>query len=239
MRKTYGCSGGRSFVSVLVKAKFMKRIVILGMAALFCAGVSGQDNSAGMTQQNRKIGNITVSAFQQANTKGNEAVAAIQATSTPLSAADKQLMMQVVSGGQMQLALSQAAVNSVQSPEAKLLAQAEVEEQTGVAAKLKEIAGAKGVTLPDGPDAKAQAAVSKMNSMSGKSLDSYYVKESGVNGHVKLQQTMTKVQGSAKDPALKQLATATMPVIKMHLNVSRSVSQSMMSGASTGSSTSR
>ena len=189
-----------------------------------------------MTTQNGKIGNMTITAFQQGNAKGNAAVAAIQPTSAPLSAADKQLMMQVAAGGQMQLALSQAAVSSVQSPEAKMLAESEVEEQTGVAAKLKEIASAKGVTLPDGPDAKAQAAVAKMSGMSGNSLDAYYVKESGVNGHVKLQQTMTKVRGTARDSVLKQLATATMPVIKMHLNVSKAVVRSM-SGASTGSST--
>lgn len=205
----------------------MKKIALLGIAAFVFAAVNGQDNPASTGIKNGKIGNVTVQTFQQANQKGNQAVASVKPNSTPLSDADQKLMMEVASGGKMQLLLSQAAVGKVQSAEAKMLAQSEVEEQTGVAAKLKEIAGAKGITLPETPDPKATDAVNAMNGMSGSALDAYYVKESGVNGHMLLEQTMNKVKGSAKDPALKQLAAATLPVIKMHLQVSRAVSQSM------------
>jgi putative membrane protein len=213
----------------------MKRIAILGFTALLCAAVNGQDNSSTMTPKNGKIGNVTVANFQQANQKGNQAVAAVKPNSTPLSSEDQQLMTEVANGGQLQLALSKAALPKVQSPEAKLLAQSEVEEQTGVAAKLKEIATAKGVTLPEGPDAKASTTISALDAMSGVAVDAYYVKESGVNGHVLLEQTMTKVKSSAKDPALKQLADATLPVIRMHLQVSRAVSQTMSGTAAVGS----
>ena len=212
----------------------MKKVLIAGMAALMVsAGIKAQDSTATMTTSNGKIGNMSVSAFQQKNKKGGEMVAAITPTDKPLSAADQKLMMKVATGGQMQLALSQAALNKVQTPEAKLLAQSEVEEQTGVAAKLQEIASSKGVSLPGGPDDAAQAAVSKMESMNDKGLDAYYIKESGVNGHIKLKTTMTTVLASAKDPALKALANATLPVINMHLSVSTNLSKTMSGAAST------
>lgn len=206
----------------------MKTSVIAAVALLLAsAGVKAQETSSTTTTPNGKIGNVSVETFRAANEKGNKMVAAVKPTDKPLSAADQKLMLQVAKGGKKQLQLSQAAVDKVQSPEAKLLAQSEVEEQTGVAAKLQEIATAKGIELPDSAGAQAQAALEQMNGLSGEGLDAYYVKTSGVKGHQKLQATMTKVLASAKDPALKSLATATMPVIKMHLNVSTAVSRKM------------
>jgi putative membrane protein len=119
------------------------------------------------------------------------------------------------------LEVSRAALEKVTNPEARILAQSEVEEQTAVSAKLQEIASAKGVTLPTAPNSKTQSMVRKMQGMSGTELDRNYVRESGVKGHERLQKTMSKVQSNATDASLKALATATMPVIQTHLQVSR------------------
>ncbi len=174
-----------------------------------------------------KIGNMSVAAFNKINSKGNAAVAAITATSTPLSAADQQLTLQVAAGGQRQLAISQAVVAKATDPNVKLLATSEVEEQTGLSAKLKEIATAKGVTLPEGPDADAQALVSTAQGLDGASLDSFYINQSGVKGHQLLLKTMTTVSGTAKDATLKKISIATLPVIKTHLAVSKAEQSKM------------
>lgn len=156
-----------------------------------------------VTTANGKIGKMSFTEFQQKNKKGNETVAAIKPGANALSEADEALLIQVAAGGQMQLALSQAAVDKLQSPEAKILAQSEIEEQTGVAAKVKEIAGAKGLTLSDAPDTATQAALARMQGAAGGGLDAYYVRESGVNGHIKLETTMTTVLTNAQDAGLK------------------------------------
>ena len=189
-------------------------------------GATGSTNNAGTTG---KVGKMTVTAFNNINAKGNQMVSAITPTSTALSAADKQLMMKVAAGGQRQLAISQAVVDKATNEQVKVLAASEVEEQTGVAAKLKEIADAKGVTLPEGPDAAAQALVTKAESMTGDELDAFYINEGGIKGHQLLQATMTTVNTTAKDATLKKLATATLPVIKTHLTVSKDV-KGMMTG---------
>jgi putative membrane protein len=179
-----------------------------------------------------RIGRLNLNAFNAINENGNRMVAAVTATNTALSEADQQLLMQVAAGGQRQLAISRAVLEKVTNPQVKLLAQSEVEEQTGVSAKLQEIASAKGITLPAGPDAEAQAMVSQAQNLSGAQLDLFYLNESGIRGHELLRTTMQTVQKTAKDESLKRLATATLPVIRTHLSVSQDVKAAIGTGTS-------
>jgi putative membrane protein len=213
-----------------VKQLQMKATLIAAAVMLLGSmGVQAQKSSNGTG----KIGKLTVAAFNSINKNGNKMVSAIKPTSTALSNADQQLLMQVAAGGQRQMALSQALLDKVSSEQVKLLAASEVEEQTNVSAKLQEIATAKGITLPTGPDADAQGLVSQTQNLSGADADNFYLAEGGIKGHELLQATMQKVSKSAKDPALKKLATATLPVIRTHLSVSREVKGMMKAGATT------
>jgi putative membrane protein len=193
------------------------RILPLLMALVIGFSAGAQD----------KIGKMSVADFNAINAKGNTAVSAVTATGTALSAGDKQLLLKIAAGGQRQLAISQAVLAKATNEQVKLLAQSEVEEQTGVAAKLKEIATAKNVTLPEGPDAAAQQLVTQVNGLSGTAVDAFYLKQGGIKGHELLQATMLSVTAVAKDAALKKLATATLPVIRTHLTVSRQVQATM------------
>lgn len=213
-----------------MNTKFKASMAAVIGAGLLTVGVTSammqttsRDSNMSMSSSNARdmIGNVSKSEFERLNEEGGQKVAAITPNGTPLSNDDKKLMMEVAMGGMMQLEVSRAALEKVTSEEAKLLAQSEVEEQTGVSAKLKEIAAAKGVTLPTAPDSKTRALINKMNNMSGNELDVFYIRESGVKGHEKLNKTMTKVQSKAKDASMKDLAAATLPVIKLHLQVSR------------------
>jgi putative membrane protein len=205
------------------------KIKILAAAFLLIGSISvqAQTNSNGTG----RIGKLSVVAFNAINKNGNKLVSAIKPSSTPLSDADQQLLMQVAAGGQRQLALSQALLDKVSNQQVKLLAASEVEEQTTVGAKLQEIATAKGITLPPNPDTAAQGLVSQTQNLMGSDADNFYLTEGGIKGHELLQSTMQTVLKTAKDPALKKLATATLPVIRTHLAVSKDVKGTMNSGA--------
>lgn len=193
-------------------------------------GMSGNQNMAGgMMADDDTIGMMSETEFQRMNEQGAATVAAVQPTSAPLSAADQKLMMEVAMGGMMQLEVSRVAVQKATMEDTRLMAQAEVAEQEGLSAKLKEIASAKGMTMPMTPDAKTQRMVAKMQGMSGASFDRAYLRESGVKGHEKLDKTMTKVEQRAADASLKALATAAHPLVRTHLQVSRD-EVSQMSG---------
>jgi putative membrane protein len=183
----------------------MKRIQLGLVMALFATGATfAQQNSAGMNAgTTNMIGKETKANFDSQNQKGAAAVSAVSATPAKLSSADQNLMLEVAKGGTMQLELSRVAVQKASSPEVRQFAQAEVDEQTGLSAKLQEIASAKGITLPSGPDAETQAMVTKLQGASGASLDKMYMDESGVKGHQKLDKVMSTVESTASDASLK------------------------------------
>ncbi|HEX8296528.1 MAG TPA: DUF4142 domain-containing protein [Chthoniobacteraceae bacterium] len=168
-----------------------------------------------------KIGKLSAADFKKMNKEGGAKVSAIKAEAAPLSEADQKLMLEVAAGGMMQLEVSRIAADKATDADVKAIAKAEVEEQTVLSAKLKEIAKAKKITLPDEPDDKTKKMVAMLQGKSGADLDRTYLENSGVKGHEMLQKTMTKVQDKAQDPALKSLATAALPLIQTHLEVSR------------------
>lgn len=174
-------------------------------------------------QSDATIGGMSRAEFDRINADGAAKVAAVKPSSAPLSAGDKKLLMQMAQGGMMQLQVSQAALPKVSRDDVRTLAQSEVDEQTGLSQKLTEIAGAKGVTMPSEPAAGTAAILQQMEGKSGSNLDMYYTKTSGIEGHKKLEATMTTVSKTAKDPALKAVANAALPLIKTHMRVAKGV----------------
>ena len=210
-----------------------------------------------LNAQTGKIGNMELETFNSSNAKGAAQVAAIKPTSAELSTGDQQLIREIALAGIRQLALSRVAIPRINQQEVKLLAQSELEEQTGIKLKLQEIANAKHFVLPDssqlpamdessgqrgsaGSDTvsagvqpvhqESNARAEEKNktgvqSSRGSDADTRYLTESGIRGHQLLEATMTKVLAQAKDPALKALAEATLPVIRIHLKVSQELAQ--------------
>lgn len=203
----------------------IKSIAMGLFLASFIAGTSfAQQNSSTMnTGSTTTVGKESKAEFDRMNQKGAAAVSAVPATAAKLSSADQNLMMQVAKGGMMQLEVSKIAAQKASNAEVRQLAQAEVDEQTGLSAKLQEIATAKGITLPTTPDAETQATLTKLQSMTGMSFDRMYVTESGVKGHEKLDKVMSTVHSSASDASLKGVAKAAHPLVKAHLKVAREI----------------
>lgn len=163
--------------------------------------------------------------LEQLNQEGAAKVAAIIPTSEALSSADERLLMQVVMGGMMQLDVSEAALDILEDDDVLALAEAEVDEQTGISEKLEEIASAKGVSLPELLDPQTEELIAGLTD--AEDADAYYVATSGVQGHQKLFQTMTMVQQQAQDATLLALAEATLPVIQAHLQTAQMMQGSL------------
>ncbi len=199
------------------------------MMALLMTGATFAQQNSGNTSSGttNMVGKESKTEFDNQNKKGAAAVSAVSATSSKLSSADQSLMMEVAKGGMMQLMVSRIAAQQASSPEVRQFAQAEVDEQTGLSAKLQEIASAKGVTLPSEPDAETQTMVTKLQGMSGASLDKMYIQESGVKGHEKLDKVMSKVESSASDASLKGIGKAAHPLVKTHLKVAQQINGKM------------
>ncbi|SDK31550.1 putative membrane protein [Catalinimonas alkaloidigena] len=168
-----------------------------------------------------KIGKMDASEFQDINQEAFAKVADLDASAGALTADDQKLLLEIAMGGMMQLEASRAVVSKLTDEDVRAICNAEIEEQTGLSKKLKEIAQAKNVTLPDAPDPKVTKQVEKLQGLSGARLNHTYLQEIGVRGHELLQKTMSKVQSKAQDETLKTLAATTLPLIETHLQVSR------------------
>jgi putative membrane protein len=92
-----------------------------------------------------------------------------------------------------------------------------------LAAKLKEIATAKGLELPSEPDEQTTQMLQRFEGLSGNQVSQFYLSESGVKGHEELERIMTEVQSKAQDNDLKQLAATALPLVRTHLQVARSM----------------
>ena len=134
------------------------------MIALTATNVSvaQQNSTMSRTGTTNMVGKGSKSEFDRINKKGAAYVAAVKSSSAKLSSVDQALMMEVAKVGMMQLEVSKVAVQKANSEEVRQLAQAEFDEQTGLSAKPKEIAQAKGNTMPGMPDAETSAMVTEM-----------------------------------------------------------------------------
>jgi len=206
----------------------MKKLLLASsVLVMSLCGAAQVSEGSYQARSDARVGKMRVSDFMETNAKGSQMVMAITPNSEQLSSADQQLFNQVALGGMRQLKISQAVLSKATDEQVRLLAQSEVEEQTTVSAKLKELASAKGASMPTEPDAETVALVNQVNNMSGAEVNRFYIEQSGVRGHELLQETMRTVRSNADDDNMKDLAKATLPVIKTHLKVSKQIHNKM------------
>lgn len=107
-----------------------------------------------------------------------------------------------------------------------------VDDHSKGLADVKTRASAKGLDLPDSPDAKHKAVMIEFKALSGGLFDSRYVKQAGVGDHEATEKLLKKTQADAKDADLKALAGKMVPVAQGHLQdakelVSKTASKSL------------
>jgi putative membrane protein len=145
--------------------------------------------------------------------------------------ADSKFMMTAATAGMNEITLSNQALTKSTNEEVKQFAQTMIDEHTKVGDELKSLATTKNVTLPMEADAKHQAALTKMSSMTGSSFDMEYVKMM-VKDHEKAVELFQKQSTKGKDEEAKAFAAKTLPALQGHLDSARAL-MTKMSGNKT------
>ena len=138
------------------------------------------------------------------------------------SPADKQFMTKAAQGGMGEVALGQLAQTHGSSAGVKQFGQRMVTDHSKANAKLMQVAAKQGVTLPAAPGPEEQATKARLSKLSGAAFDKAYVSDM-VEDHVKDVADFTKEAKTGKDPAVKTFAATTLPTLKMHLQMARSL----------------
>ncbi len=137
-------------------------------------------------------------------------------------AADKQFMMKAAQGGLGEVALGELAQSHGSSAGVKAFGQRMVTDHTKANAKLMQVAAKEGVTLPATPGPEEQATKARLSRLSGAAFDKAYVTDM-VEDHVKDVADFQKEAKTGKSSAVKAFAATTLPTLKMHLQMARSL----------------
>ena len=141
-------------------------------------------------------------------------------------------MMMAATSDMNEIGLSNQALSKSANEEVKKLAQMMIDDHTKSSEELKPIAASKGVMMPTEMDSKHKSAMEKMSSMSGMEFDMAYVKMM-VKDHEKAVALFQKEADAGKDAEAKAFAAKTLPVVQMHLDMSRNMMTKMSGGNKT------
>jgi putative membrane protein len=133
---------------------------------------------------------------------------------------DEQFMLKAANGGMMEVQAGKWAHEHAMSEDVKMLGHHMMEDHQKANDQLKELAMRKKVTLPDSVDNNTQEKIQKLSEKKGKDFDKEYTSMM-VSDHKDDIKLFEDASNNAKDPDLKSWAAATLPTLRMHLDMAQ------------------
>ena len=148
-----------------------------------------------------------------------------------LSTADRQFVDKAAQGGMAEVQLGELAKEKGSSDAVKQFGQRMVNDHTKANDQLKQLAANKGIELPSTLDSKDEATKTKLSKLSGAAFDRAYMRDM-VTDHTHDVAEFRHESESAKDAAVTNFATETLPTLESHLKSAKSVDSNLKARAS-------
>jgi putative membrane protein len=155
--------------------------------------------------------------------------------SAGMSTADAKFIKKAAQGGMAEVELGQLAQQKASSEEVKKFGERMVTDHTKANDQLKQVAAEEHVDLPQELDAKDKATKARLEKLSGQEFDQAYMKDM-VKDHKADVTEFEHASKAAKDPAVKNFAAQTLPVLHSHLREAEKIAPAQNAGSSTKSS---
>ena len=133
-----------------------------------------------------------------------------------MSAADTRFIKKAAQGGMAEVELGQLAQQKASSEEVKKFGERMVTDHSKANDQLKQVAAEEHVDLPQQLNAKDKATKARLEKLSGQEFDQAYMKDM-VKDHKTDVGEFEHESKAAKDPAVKNFASQTLPVLQSHL----------------------
>jgi len=195
-------------------------------------GTMDNTNSTGMENRSNQMTKKDKSGSSGGSAAG-QSTAAGAATGAKLSSADEKAVKDMAMADMAEVATGKLAQSKGQSAEVKAYGQQMIDDHGAALAKVQAVAQARNVTLPTDVDAKHKAMAAKLEKMSGADFDKAYMAQAGVKDHTEVHKKLMADAKKIKDPDVKALADAHMPVVEQHLKSAQQMA-SAKSGTSAG-----
>lgn len=147
-------------------------------------------------------------------------------TNKTLSSSDQSFLETAGQGGIAEVQMGGLAITNGDNPEVKAFGQKMVSDHSRANRELREIANQRRVSFPGGPNEKQMADLSKLQKLSGAAFDKEYVKLM-VADHEKDVAEFQKQADNGTDTELKNFAADTLPKLKMHLEMIKTISKTV------------
>ena len=133
-----------------------------------------------------------------------------------LSMADTNFILAAAQGGMTEVKLGELASTSGVRDDVKSFGQMMLKDHTAINEDLKALAAQKGVTLSDSLDAKHQAMVDKLTSLTGSAFDNAYIKGM-IKAHQKDAKAFKAEAAATQDADIKSFLDKSIPIVEAHL----------------------
>ena len=145
----------------------------------------------------------------------------------PLAAADAAFILTAAQGGMAEVQEGQLAQTNARAPHVKSFATKMVTDHTANNDQLKQIAIAKGATVPAAPSDAQTQEISGLQAEKGHKFDHDYIADQ-IAGHTAMLQAFQTEAASGTDADLKKFASDTVPVIQSHLDMANAIASGHM-----------
>lgn len=187
----------------IIKIAHVAAVGLILLVLVVVVGIARQESNAGGQNSNQSGGGQAGAAAGVSNN-------------------DRKFAMTAAMDGMTEVELGRLAAERGASDSVKQFGQRMVDDHSKANDQLKQWAETAGVTLPTALDAKHQALVAKMSGLSGAAFDKAYAKEM-VKAHTKAVQLFQREADRGTDPGLKTFASSTLPTLREHLQMARSL----------------
>jgi len=133
---------------------------------------------------------------------------------------DATFVMMAASDGMHEIELGKIAVGHAKRDDVKKFADMLVKDHTKAGEDLRAVAKAANIPVPAKMNEHDQAEVDMFRKYKGADFDGEFVKHE-VADHTKAIALFTRASKEAKNPAIKDFATKTLPVLEKHLEAAK------------------
>lgn len=140
--------------------------------------------------------------------------------SAGLADEDRKFVTKAAQGGMLEVALGRHVEQNAESPDVRNFGQRMVTDHSRAEEELRNLAQAKGVTVPTQLDSDHRATYDKLAKLQGAKLDKEY-SDDMVDDHEEDVKEFERASRDLKDPELRAWAAKTLPTLQSHLATAR------------------
>lgn len=159
------------------------------------------------------------------------AASATSAGAGSISRADEKLMADIAQANLAEISTAKLAQEKSRNDQVKSFAQKMIDDHTKALDELKQLAQAKGISLPSEPGRQHKAMEKRLSSLSGDKFDKQYLEQAGDRSYKDTHKLLKRASNKAQDAELKNYASQMLGVVESHQPLAEETERSLKSSS--------